>query len=89
VATDIVLLAYPDRAEAGDVVLYTVLGGGHSWPGGTPPPRWRVGSTTISVDATALMWDFFRQHPLVAARPPNPHLSPLGALAPPRRAEYC
>jgi polyhydroxybutyrate depolymerase len=72
VAADIRLLAYSDCAGAGDVVLYTVLGGGHSWPGGKPPPKWRVGATSNSVDATALMWTFFQQHPLAPAQAARP-----------------
>jgi polyhydroxybutyrate depolymerase len=54
------------RAYAGcdaDVVLYTIHGGGHTWPGGTPLPEWFVGTTSRSVDASTLMWDFFRRHP--------------------------
>jgi polyhydroxybutyrate depolymerase len=46
-------------------VLYTIQGGGHTWPGGTPLPKWFVGSTTRSISATSLMWSFFSVHPLV------------------------
>jgi polyhydroxybutyrate depolymerase len=46
------------------VVLYTVRGGGHTWPGGSPLPEWFVGRTTASIDATSLMWAFFSEHPL-------------------------
>jgi polyhydroxybutyrate depolymerase len=46
--------------------LYTVKGGGHSWPGSTfdtvIPDM--LGPTSTSVSATAIMWWFFRQHPL-------------------------
>jgi poly(3-hydroxybutyrate) depolymerase/glycerophosphoryl diester phosphodiesterase len=53
----------PDGA---DVVLYTVNGGGHTWPGSAFDPSIEalVGPTTTSVDATALIWQFFRAHPL-------------------------
>jgi polyhydroxybutyrate depolymerase len=47
------------------VVFYTILEGGHSWPGGKPLPKWIVGNTTQSIDATRVMWDFFTAHPLV------------------------
>ena len=47
-----------------DVVLYTVEGGGHSWPGGGSLPRIIVGSTNRDIDATEVMWGFFCQHPL-------------------------
>jgi len=46
------------------VVLYTIEGGGHTWPGGTPLPEWLLGPMSRSVDATRLMWAFFRAHPV-------------------------
>jgi polyhydroxybutyrate depolymerase len=49
-----------------DVVLYSIRGGGHTWPGGDPMPAWLVGRTTTSIDATRLMWSFFQAHPLRA-----------------------
>jgi polyhydroxybutyrate depolymerase len=60
--------------------LYTVLGGGHTWPGTPPPPtqgtttatpttqRNTNGKTTLSIDATNLALDFFDAHTL-ANRP--------------------
>ena len=44
--------------------LYTIRGGGHTWPGGDPLPEWFVGATSRSIDASALMWAFFSAHPL-------------------------
>jgi polyhydroxybutyrate depolymerase len=42
------------------VVLYTVVGGGHTWPGSPITlPAARFGSTTDQVDATGLMIRFF------------------------------
>jgi polyhydroxybutyrate depolymerase len=64
VAADVIRRAYTSCANRADVVLYTVHGGGHTWPGGTPLPKWFVGRTTHSIDATALMWSFFQEHPL-------------------------
>jgi polyhydroxybutyrate depolymerase len=64
VAPDAKRLEYPDCAEGAAVVFYTVLGGGHSWPGGKPPPRWWVGETNMNVDATAELWAFFSEHRL-------------------------
>ena len=34
------------------VVLYTIQGGGHAWPGGKPLPEWWVGPTSHEIDAT-------------------------------------
>lgn len=55
---------YTGCSDEASVVLYTIEGGGHSWPGGKPLPQWLVGPTTSAVDATAEMWTFFREHPL-------------------------
>jgi polyhydroxybutyrate depolymerase len=57
-------LEYRNCAENADVVLYSVEGGGHTWPGGKPLPEWWVGRTTRDINATRLMWEFFVQHPL-------------------------
>jgi polyhydroxybutyrate depolymerase len=64
VAPDVTRLEYTNCAEDAAVVLYTVNGGGHSWPGGKPLPEWIVGSTSSGVDATSQMWAFFREHRL-------------------------
>jgi polyhydroxybutyrate depolymerase len=64
VARDVTRRAYTNCADDAAVVLYTVRGGGHTWPGGTPLPKWFVGRTTRSIDATSLMWSFFGEHPL-------------------------
>ena len=63
-ASDVTRLEYTGCADDAAVVLYTIEGGGHTWPGGQPMPEWLVGPTSRSVDATRLMWAFFRQHPL-------------------------
>lgn len=55
-------LAYTHCADNADVVLYTVNGGGHAWPGGMALPKWWVGQTTNEINATQLMWAFFAQH---------------------------
>jgi polyhydroxybutyrate depolymerase len=65
VAADVTRVEYTRCAEDAGVVLYTVQGGGHSWPGGKPLPEWMVGSTTSAIDATGQMWAFFRKHRLV------------------------
>jgi polyhydroxybutyrate depolymerase len=55
---------YRNCAENATVVLYTIKGGGHQWPGGKPIPEWIVGPMTREIDATGLMWAFFAEHPL-------------------------
>ncbi len=69
VAADVTRLEYASCADGADVVLYTVHGGGHSWPGGGPLPEWLVGSTGHGIDATKELWAFFREHPLAKRRP--------------------
>jgi polyhydroxybutyrate depolymerase len=64
VAADVTRLEYTNCADDAAVVLYTIRGGGHSWPGGKPIPEWMVGPTSHSIDATRQMWAFFREHPL-------------------------
>jgi polyhydroxybutyrate depolymerase len=56
-------LAYTNCAENADVVLYTVEGGGHTWPGGKHLAEWIAGRTTEDVHASRVMWEFFVQHP--------------------------
>jgi polyhydroxybutyrate depolymerase len=62
--THVTRLEYTDCAEDATVVLYTIQGGGHTWPGGKPLPEWRVGSNSNNIDATRQMWAFFRDHRL-------------------------
>lgn len=46
----------------GEVVFYIIDGGGHTWPGSIPIDR--LGKTTTSIDASSVIWDFFKAHPL-------------------------
>ena len=62
VAVDVTRLEYTDCADDAAAVLFTIHGGGHTWPGGEPMPEWFVGPTSRSVDATRQMWAFFREH---------------------------
>jgi polyhydroxybutyrate depolymerase len=55
---------YAACADGATVVLYTIRGGGHTWPGGQPLPEWFAGRTSTSIDATREMWLFFKAHPL-------------------------
>ena len=63
IAASVRRLAYTNCAENADVILYTVEGGGHTWPGGQPLPEWIVGRTTREINASSVMWEFFVQHP--------------------------
>ncbi|MFM1767704.1 MAG: hypothetical protein RJA22_233 [Verrucomicrobiota bacterium] len=45
-----------------EVVLVTIQGGGHTWPGVTPMVEF-IGPSTTNIAANDLIWDFFRRHP--------------------------
>ncbi|HLJ75395.1 MAG TPA: hypothetical protein VKU62_12465, partial [Thermoanaerobaculia bacterium] len=64
VAPDVTRREYTSCADDATVALYTIRGGGHTWPGGDPLLESFVGRTTRSIDATRTMWDFFAQHPV-------------------------
>ena len=59
-------LSYTNCTGNADVVLYTIAGGGHTWPGGEHLPEWIAGRTTDDISADRVMWDFFLQHPLAS-----------------------
>ncbi|HYT77283.1 MAG TPA: PHB depolymerase family esterase [Vicinamibacterales bacterium] len=63
-AADVTRREYTGCAGEAAVVLYTIEGGGHTWPGSTSMPEWLLGPTSRSIDATSRMWAFFREHPL-------------------------
>ena len=62
VATNVTRREYVHCAGDASVVLYTIHGGGHTWPGGKPLPEWFMGATSSEIDASAEMWRFFRAH---------------------------
>lgn len=47
--------------NSADVILYTLANHGHSWPGSPVMPK---SITSQAVNATDLMWDFFKTHPM-------------------------
>ena len=49
--------AYSECRDEVAVVLYTVEGGGHTWPGALDVPR--LGAVTHEINATDLIWEFF------------------------------
>ncbi|MDQ7842789.1 MAG: PHB depolymerase family esterase [Armatimonadota bacterium] len=56
--------AYTACAEQTAVVLYTIEGGGHTWPGGPQYlPRAIVGRVSREINATEVIWQFFAAHP--------------------------
>ncbi len=48
-----------------NVVLWTLEEGGHTWPGGKSPlPEWVMGKVNRDIDASSLIWDFFKERSL-------------------------
>jgi polyhydroxybutyrate depolymerase len=64
VAADVTRRRYTNCSRDASVELYTVHGGGHTWPGGEPLPEWFAGRTSTGVSASREAWAFFRAHPL-------------------------
>jgi polyhydroxybutyrate depolymerase len=62
VAADVTRFAYDSCAAP--IIFYRIEGGGHTWPGGPQMPEWFLGPTNRSINATELMWSFFREHSL-------------------------
>lgn len=62
IGDDVTWHRYPDCDEGVSVELYTIIGGGHTWPGADiilgPPEQ-----TTATIDATELALDWFEAHP--------------------------
>lgn len=68
--TSVSRLTYSGGPDDAEVTYYIVSDGGHTWPGGVPLPEVVTGPTSPSVDATALTWEFFVNHPLRRTQPP-------------------
>ena len=55
-----------------EVLLYSVKGGGNTWPGGVQfLPEKEVGKTSKDLDASEVIWKFFAAHKLPAESAPK------------------
>ena len=54
---------YSNCANGTAIELYTIIGGGHAWPGGNGPASPTGDKPTQTISATNLIWDFFAAHP--------------------------
>lgn len=61
--THVTKAVYPGGRDGSEVVLYTVHGAGHTWPG-RPSKFAFLGKTTANLSANDVMWEFFTRHPL-------------------------
>ena len=56
---------YPAGEDGTEVVVYTIEGGGHTWPGGSQYlPKMFVGKVSHQIDGTEVIWDFFHSQRL-------------------------
>ncbi|PIR43469.1 hypothetical protein COV24_02600 [candidate division WWE3 bacterium CG10_big_fil_rev_8_21_14_0_10_32_10] len=55
------LKKYLCEKNKADVFLYTIIGGGHEWPGGKKP-SFLISKPDQSISSVDVMWDFFIQH---------------------------
>jgi polyhydroxybutyrate depolymerase len=54
---------YKNGINGTEVVLYSIEGGGHTWPGGVQYlPAFIIGKTCRDFDASEVIWEFFRMH---------------------------
>ena len=59
--TRVIRYTYRVGRDGQNIVLYKIIGGGHTWPG-QPHARLLLGPTTTEISANDLMWDFFHTH---------------------------
>jgi polyhydroxybutyrate depolymerase len=60
VRTDI----YSNGKQNSEVVVFTIKGGGHCWPGGVQYlPEQIIGKTSRDINASEEIWKFFSRHP--------------------------
>ncbi len=59
--TSVVKTSYTGGKGGAEVVLYTIKGGGHTWPGRAAILRY-LGKSTKNLSANDVMWEFFQRH---------------------------
>lgn len=62
VADDVSGVRYVGCEDDVEVLFYTIVDGGHTWPGGSPIDV--VGRTATSISANQMMWEFFSRYTL-------------------------
>ena len=60
--THIIRTTYTECQDGTSVELYTIEGGGHTWPG-HPVSSQLLGATNPDIDGSATLWEFFKAHP--------------------------
>ncbi len=65
--TEVKMSSYSGRGSCSraEVILYTIEGGGHTWPDGRENgPASRVGRTSRQLKGSQAIWNFFKRHSL-------------------------
>ncbi len=62
IANNVTLETYTGGLNDSEVQLYTIIGGGHAWPGGVKASP-TGDEPTQEISATDLIWEFFKTHP--------------------------
>lgn len=61
--TSVDVAIYRPCADGTEVRDYTIVEGGHTWPGGLQYlPQMVIGKTTKNMDASEVIWEFFARH---------------------------
>ena len=55
--------AYGPGKDESEVIVFTIEGAGHTWPG-QKPVIGLIGDSTLGISANDLMWEFFQKHPM-------------------------
>lgn len=56
--------SWSDGKNGTSVVIYKIIGGGHTWPGGSQYlPERIIGKTCRDFDGLLTIWEFFKMHP--------------------------
>ena len=72
--TSIQVTAYEGCARGTSVEGFTVVGGGHTWPGGMQyAPAAMIGKTTHNLNASEAIWNFFATHSRARFDPEHTH----------------
>ncbi|GAA3383579.1 alpha/beta hydrolase family esterase [Cryptosporangium minutisporangium] len=56
--TTVIRHEYRNCPASAPVVLYQIVGGGHTWPGGEPYPLVPLGNASKDIDANQVLWEF-------------------------------
>jgi polyhydroxybutyrate depolymerase len=62
--TTVTKMVWAPGNAGSEVALYTIHGGGHTWPGRQSPTSF-LGLSTTEISANEVMWEFFTRHPMI------------------------